>query len=160
YEDIGAIASDDHFLVNRSLATYLGTYGKDLFNGNISHMITTIPTTANPDADHPDPQLGAYTYDQLNRIKRARFYHSSNFSIATASDNDLTNGSAYDGRYQERYWYDQNGNITQLKRNSSSGTLMDDFEYNYYNNTTTSRYYGNRNPEVYCAIHRIPIWVP
>lgn len=126
------------FLVDRSSATYLGTYGKDLYNGNISHMITTLPTGTN--VDDADPQLGAYTYDQLNRIKRAQYYQEYSFNIS-GNNNALTSGT-YSNKYKEKYLYDGNGNILNLWRWDDSGNPMDNMQYNYYEQVTGLRYGG------------------
>ena len=61
----------------------------------------------------------AYKYDQLQRIKEAR-------SFAPNAEN-----WTYSGAYNTNYKYDANGNIIELARHHSDGSLMDDLHYEY-----------------------------
>ncbi|MCX6232767.1 MAG: hypothetical protein NTZ33_14610 [Bacteroidetes bacterium] len=91
-----------------------------LYNGNISHMVTTIKDgNANI-----KPQLTAYRYDQLNRIKQMRVYQS----ITANSWNASTSNA-----YAENYTYDANGNIKTLDRydNATSPERIDNLQYAY-----------------------------
>lgn len=97
----------------------------ELYNGNINHLATTLQ---NPDGSS-DPQITAYRYDQLNRLKEQTAYQAP----ATLS-NDWT-GFASNGDYQTALGYDPDGNIDALLRNgiaSSGNQAMDDLEYVYY----------------------------
>ncbi|OFY82862.1 MAG: hypothetical protein A3F72_01890 [Bacteroidetes bacterium RIFCSPLOWO2_12_FULL_35_15] len=95
----------------------------DLFNGNISYMVTNLtdPTTGNF-----LPNGMAYKYDQLNRIKEAR-----GFTNINNSTNAWQNGSTYAGRYYNGYTFDMNGNIQTALVKNSTGTVIDDQTYNY-----------------------------
>ena len=101
--------------------TDFGNGSADLFNGNIRHMVTAI--------DGLDIQGYAYTYDQLQRLKKMEVYRDANlqthhnWSTATPTSDYLTQIS-----------YDKNGNITTLDRNGYGSELeMDRFTYHYYN---------------------------
>ncbi|MCX6180978.1 MAG: hypothetical protein NT150_03495, partial [Bacteroidetes bacterium] len=111
------------------------TIGADLFNGNISHMITGIylddPNTTVHLATIPSSNLMAYRYDQLNRIKVAR--------SGTENGNDWiinTDVSASAGKYEMKTIFDPMGNITNLSRRYK-GAPMDDLTYSYYRKTDT-----------------------
>jgi RHS repeat-associated protein len=103
---------------------------KDLFNGNISSMVTTIykPVTYTASAGTPVvlPQGTAYKYDQLNRIVDAKAYQNINLST-----NTWGSGSTYNGLHQNTFTYDANGNIlSQLRKDSASNTL-ENLTYRY-----------------------------
>ncbi|MCH2223889.1 MAG: RHS repeat-associated core domain-containing protein [Crocinitomicaceae bacterium] len=91
---------------------------KDLFNGNISHVVNSVygvTTIGN-----------AYTYDQLQRLKSGTAYYNIN------TDNSWSGMIATDD-YHNTYSYDKNGNLKTLKRNGTvaSGLFMDKFTYHY-----------------------------
>ncbi|MGD8782105.1 MAG: hypothetical protein PVH88_24465 [Ignavibacteria bacterium] len=93
------------------------------YNGNISWMMWNNSSLTDPHG------LVGYTfdYDDADRLKKADYgYYSSGWQ--TTSKNDVTN-----------LQYDDNGNITSLKRYDIDGNLMDDFTYHY-----TMSSYGNR----------------
>lgn len=101
-----------------------------LYNGNISYMVTAL-TDENESVI--DNQLTAYKYDQLNRIKQVRAHRNYN-----TSTNAFSGSTGNDGKYQEDFSYDRNGNILSVQRNGNNtgGTqAMDDFTYYYYDNT-------------------------
>jgi len=79
------------------------------------------------------PQLTAYRYDQLNRIKQMKAYRDVDLA-----NNTWGTGAGYDMSYEERYTYDANGNILTLKRNglASQNVNMDDLAYSYFSNGT------------------------
>ncbi|HRJ35714.1 MAG TPA: hypothetical protein PK610_06985, partial [Flavobacteriales bacterium] len=100
--------------------TGFGNASPSLYNGNIRHMITAIPTASNQVMGY------AYQYDQLNRIKSMnafRFVSGNSWSTGTSTTD-----------YQTTYKYDANGNIEELKRRAV-GLLMDDLAYSYVPNT-------------------------
>ena len=108
---------------------------KDLYNGNISNMVTTIRQFMS--GSEPVAQAMVYGYDQLNRLKS-----TSQFTNLTASSNTWqSNGTS--AVYNETYSYDANGNITFLTRKDDAGTTLDDFTYNYEN--TANTYAKNTN---------------
>ena len=103
----------------------------DLFNGNISSMVTSIeqPAIYTPTPSvfpTVQPQGTAYKYDQLNRIMEMKAY--ANLDIPT---NTWLNGSAPNDRYHNIFAYDANGNILSQKRADVAGLFFDDLTYNY-----------------------------
>lgn len=124
------------------------SYGPDLFNGNISSMVTSFvdkDATGNVHANNtPFPQLAAFKYDQLHRIRQMRCYRE------LGSNNlwNASNASTFDGSYNMNLSYDVNGNISALSRNgagpnvSASPSLpMDNLSYKHAVNGV----YGTRN---------------
>ncbi len=101
-----------------------GNAAKDLHNGNIRHMVTSLTDEkGNPIA----PQGTAYQYDQLNRIKSMDAFASASI----LAKNNFT-GVANNGAYHAEYAYDANGNITRLLRNGlATQTQMDNLNYHY-----------------------------
>ncbi len=107
----------------------------DLFNGNISRMISNIyeQDINGVIKTAPTPHLNVYKYDQLNRIKSMDVYRDGlNNNIWSVSS------SNYSTAYGTRYSYDANGNIMQMSRNGNdaitsnpSCTDMDDISYQY-----------------------------
>ena len=85
------------------------TVYKNLYNGNIAAMSTTLKTAGE--------QTMFYKYDQLNRIK-----------TAVSSQNT----------YQTGYSYDANGNIISLLRNDYNNATIDNLSYTY-NTTQNNR---------------------
>ena len=124
YTAIGKLNPSTHFIADVTAATYLATDAPNLFNGNISSMVTTLSDLNN----NPLPQLTAYRYDQLNRIEQMKAYRDIN-----SSTNAWGTGSTYNGQYEETYTYDANGNILTLKRNGAAAVNvdMDDMTYQY-----------------------------
>lgn len=101
--------------------------GLSLFNGNIRHMVTSIRQFMS--GGTTSPQAMAYRYDQLNRIVKADMFNNMDMSTTYA-----WGASGIQTDYQERYKYDGNGNILELKRNGVS-TQMDDLDYTYASGT-------------------------
>jgi len=96
----------------------------DLYNGNISAMVTTI---TNPDTREILPLGTAYTYDQLNRIAQMKGF--ANLDFAT----NIWKTETLDGNmYFNNYSYDANGNLLHLQRKNQAGVLFDSFTYNYH----------------------------
>jgi len=98
---------------------------RDLFNGNISRITTSI-------SDNSEVGLAVfsnwYTYDQLQRIKVSKTYKSAAGDIR--ANNAIASGTT-NGDYEVNYSFDGNGNLETLKRNMAGGT-MDQFTYNYH----------------------------
>lgn len=109
----------------------------DLFNGNIGHMVTTIVQPMNIIAA-PGPGFAitplvganAYKYDQLNRIKEARYRDNINLAGNIWSQAaPLTNSEA--NRYRNDFTYDANGNILTQIKHGQTGVQFDNLAYNY-----------------------------
>jgi len=103
-------------------------YSPNLYNGNISSMVSTITDpTVGATYGTVLPQLTAYKYDQLNRIKEMKAYRG----LASNSWAAATSNSSYD----ENFSYDANGNILTLSRNgvASQNLNMDNLTYKYKN---------------------------
>ncbi len=108
----------------------------NLYNGNISSMVTTIK---NPTTGNVLPQFTMYRYDQLNRLRNMKAFAGFNFT------NNEWNYSSYDGRYQNDFTYDANGNIETAVANNANGDVIDNQVYNYYkpgNNKQNNRLYS------------------
>ncbi len=110
------------------------------YNGNIS----AIQWKTNNLVDASTEKIYGFTYDNLNRLKDAKY----------AAKNG-TNWNADVNLYDENLTYDKNGNITTLKRkslfNSTTNALIDDLVYKYKGNqldavldnaTATNKVYG------------------
>ncbi len=105
----------------------------DLYNGNITAMVTTITepkvyTSAPNEFPNILPQGTAYKYDQLNRIKSMQAYTNVN-----TTTNTWQSGSTYTGRYNNTFTYDANGNILTQVRKDAAGATIDNLTYNYFN---------------------------
>jgi RHS repeat-associated protein len=115
----------------------------DLFNGNITSMVTTIEkpmiyTAAANQAPTVMAQGTAYRYDQLNRIKEMKAFANLDFTT-----NTWQSGSTYAGMYHNRFNYDANGNIQWQQRADSTGTIFDKLSYRYKLDPT-GRLFQNR----------------
>ncbi|PHR45046.1 MAG: hypothetical protein COA32_13680 [Fluviicola sp.] len=97
-----------------------GNASANLYNGNIRHMVTAI--------EGLEIQGYAYTYDQLQRLKKMEVYRDNNL---TTNNNWSTSQATTD--YLTQISYDKNGNITNLARNgySSAQLKMDRMAYSY-----------------------------
>ncbi|MDO9000250.1 MAG: hypothetical protein Q7W45_10835, partial [Bacteroidota bacterium] len=124
----------------------------DLYNGNISSMVTSIYniTPTGKDNGLVKPQIAGFKYDQLHRIKQMKAYSSLCINASTGAEHqeaiDLVNnswntptGSNYVGTYEMKFDYDKLGNIKTLERQGDAtfnGTVwntkkMDKLTYNY-----------------------------
>jgi len=102
-----------------------------LYNGNISHMATTVK---NPTGYAAMPQLRGFVYDQLNRLRWSSTINTLN------NNNNSWSGSAYLNDYKEEFHYDLNGNIKSVNRNGTGSTSMDALVYNYTASTNKISY--------------------
>jgi hypothetical protein len=108
----------------------------NLYNGNISSMVTSIiDMDLNANNTHANftsfPQITAYKYDQLHRIKQMKAFRDISF---TNNSWNTANGSNYDGSYFSQFTYDKNGNILSQLRNGAGfmntlGLPMDNLTY-------------------------------
>ncbi|MFI5136682.1 MAG: YCF48-related protein [Sphingobacteriales bacterium] len=101
------------FLANRS----------DLFNGNISLMVTAI---TNPSNHQTMPLGSAYKYDQINRLVEGR-----SFANIDTINNNWQGGSTYHNMYFNRFTFDANGNILTQRRHDQNGVAIDSLRYHY-----------------------------
>jgi RHS repeat-associated protein len=125
----------------RPIAELQGTGGnsdlyndrKDLYNGNISHMVTSLTLGSTVST-----QGVGYQYDQLNRLIQTRAWQNIN-----TGTNQWGIGTTYVPAFQEDFTYDPNGNILTLKRKGIASNLpMDDLTYQY--NWAPAGIYSNR----------------
>jgi len=104
----------------------------DLFNGNISQMVTTITEpkvytgAVNETPATVLPQGSAYKYDQLNRLLEANAF--TNIDLFT---NAWKIGSTTPVGYHNAFKYDANGNITYQERADANGLVFDKLNYKY-----------------------------
>ncbi|EOG6896217.1 RHS repeat-associated core domain-containing protein [Flavobacterium psychrophilum] len=101
-------------------STILGA-GRNLYNGNINQMITSISEL---DGKLLDTQKNNYTYDQLNRIKSMN-------SVAIDAIRNNTSNPVIKPSMSSDYTYDRNGNLLTQKSTDINGVVMDDFRYDY-----------------------------
>ncbi len=96
------------------------TTGQNLYNGNISTMVTSVSGISSPFGN-------TYHYDQLNRLAKMRGHTSLDLSNWSASS--ITR------KYQETLTYDGNGNIKTYIKNSpdpsTGGVRVNVPTYNY-----------------------------
>jgi RHS repeat-associated protein len=122
YSATGSGAADFVSVRPGDIASAAG--GNNLYNGNISNMVTSLTD----EAGKKNPHLNAYAYDQLNRIKAMKVYDTDRFNV---NHWDTYQSDAYSTSYS----YDANGNITALQRKDKDNNLMDNLSYSYINNT-------------------------
>lgn len=131
-------------------ATFLtGKTGSDLqnntanlYNGNISSMVTTITT---PVTFSPEPsfeilaQSNAYTYDRLNRLRESKSFANLDY------DNNLwmNSGNPYDGRYHNQFTYNANGGMLTALMKNAMGEIIDNQTYHRATNGV-GKYINNR----------------
>ncbi|MDD2412104.1 MAG: hypothetical protein RBS19_12075 [Bacteroidales bacterium] len=128
--------SANNFIASTEDFTNLAVDAPSLYNGNISSMVTTI---TDPAENNVLPQFTMYKYDQLNRLKNMKAFADFDF------DKNTWKPDGYDGRYQNDFTYDANGNIEAQLRKDESGNTINDLTYNRYNNAQgliQNRLYG------------------
>ena len=138
--DYMSIGNTDFMAYNTHM---ISPVANDLYNGNISHMTTTMK-------DEQENRLAihgnSYRYDQLNRIKSMKVYTNDGFltnsgvnSWYGATRKNVVNGM---GDYETNYSYDKNGNLKSLTRKTKTEVAngnnnnLDQFNYYYYNTGT------------------------
>jgi RHS repeat-associated protein len=124
YSAISGLVPGTGFFLPAVAGSDLQNNRSNLYNGNISMMITSI---TDPNTGDVLPQGYAYKYDQLNRLKQMRAF--SNY-------NPVNNSFGYTGTvsmaYGENFSYDANGNILTLDRRGTALNLpMDSMRYHY-----------------------------
>ena len=100
----------------------LSTTSDEQFNGNISAVKWK-------NTSHSNVQGYLFTYDALNRLKKADYKYESG-SWVNSSNYDVYGSTLY----ANQIGYDLNGNIKSLYRNSSGGTVIDKLSYQYTGN--------------------------
>lgn len=127
--------------------TALHAKSPDLFNGNISKMVTAINVQNLGGADDFKIHINGYRYDQLNRIKVSRTVEN------TIGNSTLVNSFAFESPgalplgYQTDYSYDRNGNLLTLNRRKADGVMFDRLAYTYRKDGQ-NRIYSNKLREV------------
>ncbi|HXC04427.1 MAG TPA: hypothetical protein VNZ86_06720, partial [Bacteroidia bacterium] len=119
-----------NFEVNQGTGNAFAAAIVDLFNGNISNMVTGLMDQT----QHLlNTQGKAYRYDQLNRIKSSTSFEDT--GIPTSNTWTTTFGLT-GAIWSEDFSYDFNGNLNQVNRKGNlttlSGRNMDNFTYYYY----------------------------
>jgi RHS repeat-associated protein len=142
YNPIGTFTTASKFEASTAGSDLLAARS-DLWNGNISHMVTCLPKASDYAANQtitPEGFGSAYQYDQLNRLSSSRVFTNINTTTNQWQSGAGTNPSAY----ATDYTYDAMGNILTQKRNGggTSATALDDLTYNYH--TTTDGLVSNR----------------
>jgi RHS repeat-associated protein len=104
-----------------------------LFNGNVAWIETDLVKIGQIAADRSKGmQAMLYQYDQLHRLVNTK-------SLTEYSTAGFSSRSSSSGPYDETFSYDANGNFMTLVRNDEAGTLMDNFNYQYYAATNRLR---------------------
>ena len=142
YNPIGTFTTASKFEASTAGSDLLAARS-DLWNGNISHMVTCLPKASDYAANQtitPEAFGSAYKYDQLNRLSSSRVFTNINTTTNQWQSGAGTNPSAY----ATDYTYDAMGNILTQKRNGggTSATALDELTYNYH--TTTDGLVSNR----------------
>src|ERR1041385_3255942 len=128
HTDYISIASNPAFASQAGAS--IQTSAKNLWNGNIKNMITSIAEFM----PNGRPQGRDFKYDQLNRIVGAQV----DTNYVTGSNSWSTNGGL--SSWREKFTYDENGNITKLIRHGKNPTAMDSLDYHYNSNTNQLNY--------------------
>ncbi|OYU94565.1 MAG: hypothetical protein CFE21_14910 [Bacteroidetes bacterium B1(2017)] len=113
----------ENYFLGGTTGSGLRSSSNNLYNGNIKSMVTTIGQFTNN--NYPVANGMVYGYDQLNRITSAQ--NNTNYD----RDNNTWLSGGTSTAYKSDFTYDANGNIMTLQRRDESGTLYDDFTYNY-----------------------------
>jgi len=142
YNPIGTFTTTSKFEASTTGSDMLAARS-DLWNGNISHMVTCLPKASDYATNQtitPEAFGSAYQYYQLNRLASSRVFTNINTTINQWQSGAGTNPTAY----ATDYTYDAMGNILTQKRNGggASATALDELTYNYH--TTTDGLVSNR----------------
>ncbi len=101
-------------------------HGRNLYNGNIAAMSTTLKNLSTP--ENVEPLLQVFGYDQLNRIVGSEAYiQNTTQDVLPGWPTTATSGN---NLYKTGYAYDALGNIKSLKRHNKTA-FMDDLGYSY-----------------------------
>ena len=112
YSPIVSKTSENSFLADNSYLHNSSMAYANLYNGNISNMVTVFGNNTNAIAYK-------YSYDQLNRLS----------DMASYTVDNTTNAVTATGKgFESAYTYDRNGNI-MTQSNKESGALFDQMTY-------------------------------
>jgi len=119
--------------------------GQSLYNGNISNMTVAIPLTTEQVSRLSTTTVGyTYHYDQLNRLKKMRYYSGITGTAWSRSNISLN--------YQENISYDGNGNILTYGRNGGDTTAQTIDSLTYYYNYAGGKLVNNKLNYIHDAI--------
>ncbi|HEY1047202.1 MAG TPA: RHS repeat-associated core domain-containing protein, partial [Bacteroidia bacterium] len=140
YQDIKGNSISQKF-ESQVLGSDLINSRQDLWNGNISYLITASPNVSNYNSTRSifaDIKGVSYNYDQLNRLLEARSF----FNINTATNTWQFSGST-PSAYLENFTYDKLGNISHVNRWGNSAQ-MDNIDYRYNTQIGTGNLISNK----------------
>ncbi|MFZ5553171.1 MAG: DUF6443 domain-containing protein [Bacteroidota bacterium] len=125
--DYAAIDANKNLQANSFSASISGSDVEanrfNLFNGNIGSMVTTITEPTNRTIL---PNAMAYKYDQLNRLLEARGFNNLDMNT-----NQWGFSGTYNGRYENIFTYDANGNMETALAKDEAGITIDEQDYHY-----------------------------
>jgi RHS repeat-associated protein len=123
--DYSAVNSvNNQFIGTLNPTSNMASATKNLYNGNIGRMITTI---TDPSTRNILPLGNVYQYDLLQRLRNSESYTGLNLST-----NDW-GSSQSGGQYKNSFTFDANGNIeTQIRYGASPTDLIDNLTYKYH----------------------------
>ena len=123
-----SFVSDNAALYSGTLPSISNPFA-GLYNGNIANMATSIYLLSGANLVK-SPQIKAFRYDQLNRIKTANTHESM-------SSNVWAGLASFTNKYHEDFTYDFNGNIEHATRYDNASLILDNITYNYSPNATS-----------------------
>ncbi len=134
FTPIGTFSSDNVKFEAVTAGSSMQAAREDLWNGNISHMVTCLPTASAYSSGYtitPEAYGSAYKYDQLNRLASSRVFTNIDYGV----NNKWNSGGSTPTAYSTDYTYDAMGNILTQKRNGAgvgaAVTNLDDLTYHY-----------------------------
>lgn len=136
FTPIGALTSTQK-AVAQTAGSDMMAARTDLWNGNISSMVTCLPKAADYNTSKTitaEAFGNAYKYDQLNRLASSRTFTNLDYTNNAWQSGGGTNPTALAADYT----YDAMGNILTQKRNGAGiaglPQALDDLSYNYQTN--------------------------
>lgn len=126
FVSINGLPTANNWLAETDPLSGLMQARNDLWNGNISHMVTSLSDVPGNPASFVE-QAAAYQYDQLNRLVGMETF----VNIDRITNSWQSSGNR--NEFKTEYGYDEMGNVKTLKRSSGAGGLydMDDITYIY-----------------------------
>ncbi len=133
--DYGSISGNTGFAATQGGTSDLAINSRNLYNGNIGRMVTSI---TDPNTRDVLPLGNAYRYDQLNRLKESRSFNNIDLGANSWNSGGTT-------MYYNAFEYDANGNIMSQVRYDETGTAkIDELSYKYKD---VSGAVGTSNPK-------------